>query len=163
MTSNVDRCGPLTAEDVLAVLLRARAADHDDYRALTGRCLAEDAAAQAADLAEGSRFGAVVRDAAGEPQVALGAIPAPIPGVWTLWLHATDRWPEVWRAALRFVRRTAPAVRAAGVRRVQAFVVGARPEAERFLVACGLDGERIEMGRLAVDGRPVSVLAGFPA
>lgn len=110
----------------------------------------------AADLAAGSRWGCIVWDAEGLPQAALGAVEAPIPGIWTWWLHATDAWGSVWRQAYRWARRViAPAMEASpAVRRVQAMAMADQPDACRFLESLGLRDERVMAGFCA-DGRDV--------
>lgn len=149
---------PLTASALLSVLERARDADRADYRALTGVDMAPRH--EAPFLCQASRIGAVFCDAQGVPQAAAGAIPADIPGIVTLWLHATDAWAAVWRCALRWIRREATAALwASGARRAQAFVMGDRPEAVRFLEACGLRREGL-MARFAADGTAVRMMAG---
>lgn len=157
MHPDLIRCEPLTAPGLYSVLLRARDDDRADYLALAGEPL--EPAREAATLATDSRWGAVILDRDGEAQAAVGAFPTPIRGCWCAWLHATDGWPGVWRAALRYVRDVmVPAMLAAGVRRCQALVVGPRRPAVRFLEACGLVREGV-MRRFATDGRDVAMLA----
>lgn len=151
---------PLYAPSLLAVLERARQVDRDDYRSLTGADLMPQH--EAPFLVQASSLGAVFLDAGGTPQAAAGAIPADIPGIASLWLHATDQWAAVWRCAVRWIRRTAaPEMQARGVRRVQAFVLHDRREARRFLECCGLQAEGY-MRRFGADGSDVRMMAGFP-
>jgi hypothetical protein len=152
------RCTPLEADALLDVIRRARPRDQLEHYALTGELLLSNPD-QAAGALMGSRWGAVIRDGAGEPQAALGALACPIPGVWTIWLHATAAWPEVWRTAYRWAREVLrPAMLASpDVRRAQALVVGCDPQAMRFARSGGLL-DRETMRGLCVDGRDAAML-----
>lgn len=119
-----------------------------------------DPAELAADLAASSRWGCIVRDSAGVPQAALGCVQAGIPGIWTWWLHATDAWPGVWRAAYRWARTVVwPAMEASpDVRRVQAMALVGQPDAVRFLEAIGLQRESVFRGFCADGGDVVQLV-----
>jgi hypothetical protein len=149
------RCTPLDAVPLADLLGRARERDRLEMLALTGSPM-PDPADLAADLAGGSGWGCIVWDAEGAPQAALGAVQAPIPGVWTWWLHTTDRWGAVWRTAYCWARGVVwPAMEASSdVRRVQAMAMADQPDAIRFLEAIGLRRESVLAGFCA-DGRDV--------
>lgn len=106
----------------------------------------------AGQLLAHSRFGAI---AVGEDGVAAAAVGAAEmwPGVWSVWMFATDAWPRHYLRVTAFIRRQLiPALLAAGARRAECAslasyhsahrwltYLGARPEA--YLTAYGKNGE----------------------
>ncbi|WP_320500933.1 hypothetical protein [Dongia rigui] len=105
---------PLTRDALLSVAAGMRAPDRHEIFATR---FDEDVAALVADLAEGHPVGAVMAAADGTPVAVLGGTEM-WPGLWSLWMFATDRWPEVARAATRFAKRELwPALLALGLRR----------------------------------------------
>jgi hypothetical protein len=50
------------------------------------------------------RFGWVAGGEDGIPIAAFGAVPM-WPGVWQVWMFATDRWPEVSVGVTKFIKR----------------------------------------------------------
>ena len=100
-----------------------------------------------------SRFGGVVLDAGGNPQAVLGALPC-WPGVFSVWMFATDLWPAVWRGAVRFARDVlAPQMIAAGGHRAQCFAAAGHDDAHRLLRRLGFqaEGTARRMGRAGED------------
>ena len=105
---------PLTRDAVLSVAVRMRAADRSEIFATR---FDEDAAALTDDLLAGDPVGAVIAATDGTAVAAIGGTEM-WPGLWALWMFATDRWPEVARSATRFARDDLwPALRALGLRR----------------------------------------------
>lgn len=133
-----------------AVMQRRRAVDAREYEALTpaGSTGHEEA------LARMSRFGAVIVDDNGEPQAAIGVVPAGTPGAWLVWMVATDAWPRVWRAMVRWVSGVLrPALEGCeDVRRVAAFVEASNEVALRFAERLGLTLREGPLHSLGSDG-----------
>lgn len=125
---------------VCEVAHRMRASDRAEIGALcwwgaeAPQILAEEAVRR-------SGFGGVVLDGAGLPQVALGAM-ACWPGVYSVWMFATDAWPEVWRGTLRYARQVLrPALIGAGAHRAQCFAAAEHAAAHRLLARLGFVAE----------------------
>ena len=91
----------LNLPDVWAVAQEMRAADR---REIFATRFDEDALALAEDIIASEPVGAIVAAADGAAVAALGGIEM-WPGIWSLWMFATDRWPEVAKETTRFARR----------------------------------------------------------
>lgn len=75
------------------------------------------------------------------PAAAIGANPAQ-PGVWGVWMFATDAWAHVWREVVRYAR--GPMERqllARGAHRVQAHSLVGHPDAGNLLAYLGFQRE----------------------
>lgn len=104
----------LTRDALLDVASAMRAPDR---REIFATRFDENAAALVDDLLAGDPIGAVIAARDGTPVAAIGGTEM-WPGLWSLWMFATDRWPEVAHDATRFARTELwPALRALGLRR----------------------------------------------
>jgi hypothetical protein len=139
---------PLDLGAVLSVASRMRASDRAEVYALMWPGL--DTPAQLAmEVFRLSRHGATIHTPDGEPQAALGLVPV-WPGVYSAWMFATDRWPEVWRSAVRYARHVmTPEAEAAGLWRAQCHSGAGHASAHRFLAALGFrpEGAPVPYGR----------------
>jgi hypothetical protein len=90
----------LSLDDVWAV---ARAMRDADKREIFATRFDEDALLLAEDLMASDPVGAVIAAADGTAVAALGGIEM-WPGNWSLWMFATDRWPEVAKETTRFAK-----------------------------------------------------------
>lgn len=126
---------PLNAELVGRVAANMRAKDRAEIYATRFR---EDPAEVARDCLLISRLGFVGASARdGAAIVAIGGAEL-WPGLWSLWMFATDRWPEVAAAATRTARRILrPALLAAGARRAECRSLASHRDAHRWLRALG--------------------------
>jgi hypothetical protein len=105
---------PLTCKDLQKVATAMRAPDRHEIFATR---FDDDIAALVEDLLAGDPVGAVIAADDGMPVAVIGATEM-WPGLWSMWMFATDRWPEVARAATRFAKRDMwPALLALGLRR----------------------------------------------
>jgi hypothetical protein len=124
---------PLASAAVRAV---ARAMRHADRREIFALRSDDDADRVADEACLLSRFGAVARWN-GAPVAALGAAEV-TPGVFEVWLFATDAWPRVAPAVLRWaVGVLKPAMLAAGGHRAQCLSLAERRDAHRMLERFG--------------------------
>src|SRR5690242_671481 len=104
----------LNSADLMTVGDNMRLADR---REIVATRFDDDIAALVADLLESAPVGAIVAAGDGAPVAALGGIEM-WPGNWSVWMFATDRWPEVAAETTRFVRRVLlPALHRLGLRR----------------------------------------------
>lgn len=104
----------LNAVDLIAIGRGMRAADR---REIFATRFDEDAVLLAEDLLAGDPVGAVVTTPDGVAVAALGGTEM-WPGLWSLWMFATERWPEVARETTRFARNVLwPALLCLGLRR----------------------------------------------
>ena len=129
---------PLTLEHTLRVALVMRAEDRREIFATRHR----DDAAELARLAVAlSRFGAIAATALDRPVAALGAIEA-WPGVFQVWMFATDDWPKVALEATRWCCRVLrPAMLAAGGHRAECASLDGHRQAQRWLERLGFRRE----------------------
>lgn len=124
------RVQPLTRDALLSVAAAMRAADRHEIFATR---FDEDVAALVDDLLAGDPIGAVMAAEDGTPIAALGATEM-WPGLWSLWMFATDRWPDVAHAATRFAKREIwPALLALGLRRGECRSAAQHEAAHRWL------------------------------
>jgi len=124
---------PLSPDAVRAVARTMRAADHHEIFALRAD---EDTDRVAEEACLLSRFGAVAHWH-GVPVAALGAAEV-TPGVFEVWLFATDAWPRVAPAVLRWaVGVLKPAMLGAGGHRAQCLSITDRGDAHRMLERFG--------------------------
>lgn len=73
----------------------------------------------------------------GAPVAVIGALET-WPTVWSVWMFATDRWPEVAVDATRFARRRlAPALLELGLRRAECRSSATHHAAHRWLAHLG--------------------------
>ncbi len=135
----------LAPERVRSVARAMRMADRREVFALRFDDDADRVAEEACLL---SRFGAVAA-ISGEPVAAMGAAET-TPGVFEVWLIATDRWPAVAHASARWLLGALkPALLAAGGHRAQCLSLVDRDDAHRFLESLGF----VREARLRQRGR----------
>jgi hypothetical protein len=140
---------PLALVPVRAVARGMRDADRREIFALR---FDDDADRLAKEACLFSRFGAVACWD-GAPVAVLGAAEA-TPGVFEVWLFATDAWPEVAVTVARWVLQVLkPALLAAGGHRAQCLSLAERHDAHRLLEHLGFVREATlkERGRARED------------
>jgi hypothetical protein len=126
----------LNLPDVWAV---ARAMREADRREIFATRFDEDARLLAEDLLASDPVGAVITAADGTAVAALGGIEM-WPGNWSLWMFATDRWPEVAKETTRFAKLVLwPALLRLGLKRGECRSALHHATAHRWL--CFLGGE----------------------
>lgn len=130
---------PITLEDTARVAAKMRDIDRREICALHGT---DDPVEATSTLRFLRHIGATVwRD---EPICAIGAV-FMWPGVVSVFMFATDRWPEVAIETTRFVRKTLlPTLCEAGVHRLQCYSLDSHIEAHRWLRFLGADRETTE-------------------
>lgn len=138
---------PLRLAAVLHVAERMREQDRAEIfaRAWPGQ---DTPARLAMDVLQHARFGATVHAADGEPVAAMGLSPL-LPGIYSAWMFASDRWAEVWRLAVRHaVLVIQPAAVASGMWRAQCHSLEGHHSAHAFLRWLGFraEGEAVPMG-----------------
>ena len=136
---------PLAPDPVRAIARAMRDTDRREIFALRADDDADRVAEEACLL---SRFGAVARWNMA-PVAAFGAAEA-TPGVFEVWLFATDAWPGVATGVLRWAVATLkPAMLAAGGHRAQCLSIADRHDAHRMLERFGFRREAtlIQRGR----------------
>jgi hypothetical protein len=134
---------PLRFATAEAIARDMREADRREIYATRAN---EDAAALALDVVRYSRIGAVAAAEDGAPVSAIGAVEG-WPGVWQVWMFATDRWPEVALATTRWARRVLkPALLAAGAHRAECRSLAANRATHRWLESLGAQAEARHAG-----------------
>jgi hypothetical protein len=142
------RVQPLALRAVLDVAERMRESDRREVYAMCWPG-ADTPEALAMEVMRVSRFGATIHTADGQAQAALGLAPV-LPGVFSAWMFATDRWREVWRTAARHARDVMrPTAEAAGMWRAQCHSAADHPDAHAFLRWVGFraEGVPVPLGR----------------
>lgn len=130
---------PLEPDAVARVAAAMRACDRREVAAVRG---ALDPAAVAADACRWSRFGGVAWHG-DEPVAALGAVPT-WPGVYAVWMFATDDWPRVAAGTTRWgLRVLKPALLAAGGHRAECRALIDHEAAQRWLRRLGFAREAV--------------------
>ncbi len=125
---------PLTRHDLLAVAGKMRAADRAEIFATR---FDEDPAALIDDLLFGDPIGAIIAQPSGSAVAALGATEM-WPGLWSLWMFATDEWPKVAKETTKFARRhLRPALMELGLRRGECKSAAHHHDAHRWLTHLG--------------------------
>ncbi len=133
---------PLTERSVGAVARAMRAADRHEVFATR---FDDDPNALARDLVAVSRLGAVVAHD-GRPIAAMGAVEC-WPGMWSVWMIATDAWPLVARVATRWARLAITSVLpAAGAYRCECRSIDGHETAHRWLRHLGAQAEAVHPG-----------------
>jgi hypothetical protein len=128
---------PLTPEDAARVAANMRDIDRREICALHAT---DDPVAATSALAVFPHIGGSVWRG-DEPICVVGAIWL-WPGVVSVFMFATDRWPEVALEATKFVRRVLlPALRDAGVHRLQCHSLAEHTDAHAWLRFLGADRE----------------------
>ena len=127
-----------TPDDIRNVALRMRESDLEEFLALSFRTSREDLAD---DLVRRHAAHGIVAKLDGDA-VAVGDAMETRPGVLTLWMFATDRFPEVALPLTRFVKKRllAPLV-AAGAHRIEAVSIAGHEQAHRWIKCLGLTYE----------------------
>lgn len=120
----------LTRDAVLSIALQMRVPDRAEIFATR---FDTDAAALVDDLLAGDPVGAVITADDGVA-VAVIAGTEMWPGLWSLWMLATDRWPEVARGATRFAKNELwPTLKILGLRRGECRSAAAHTMAHRWI------------------------------
>lgn len=128
---------PITPEDAARVAAGMRDIDRQEICALHGT---DDPVVAISPLQYVQHIGATVWRG-DTPICAIGAV-FMWPGVVSVFMFATDRWREVALETTKFVRRTLlPALRDAGVHRLQCHSLDTHAEAHRWLRMLGADRE----------------------
>jgi hypothetical protein len=123
---------PVTHGAALFVAMNMRAADAAEIFATWPD---DDRAALADRVAVRGPFAWCV--GAGEPIACIGAHEG-WPGVFSAWMFATDRFPEIGFPLTRWVRRCMmPAIAAAGAHRAHAYSMEGHDDAHRWLEGLG--------------------------
>lgn len=114
-----------------------------DRREIFATRFDDDVAALIMDLLESEPIGAVIAGKDNAPIAALGGIEM-WPGNWSVWMFATDRWPEVAKETTCFVRRILwPALLRLGLRRGECRSALDHEVAHRWLRFLGAEVEAI--------------------
>jgi hypothetical protein len=130
----------LNLADLVAI---GRAMRDADRREIFATRFDEDAVLLAEDLLAADPVGAVIATADGTAVAALGGIEM-WPGNWSLWMYATDRWPEVARATTRFASEVLwPSLLGLGLRRGECRSALDHTVAHRWLSYLGGEVEAI--------------------
>lgn len=130
----------LNHADLLAIGEGMRDADR---REIFATRFDEDVGLLVADLMESDPIGAVIAADDGTPVAALGGIEM-WPGNWSVWMFATDRWPDVATETTRFARRILwPVLQRLGLRRGECRSALAHEVAHRWLIFLGAEIEAI--------------------
>ena len=125
---------PLSFDAVLAVARDMRAADRREIFATRWD---DDQESLALECVNACCIGAVIAGRDNAPIAAIGAVEL-WPTVWSVWMFATDRWPEVALDATRFVKqRLIPALLDLGLRRAECRSSIAHGQAHRWLEYLG--------------------------
>jgi len=75
------------------------------------------------------------------PVAAIGVVPM-WDGVWSVWMFATDNWPEVSLSVTKFIKRALPqAMNDAGIHRAQCYSSAEHTVAHAWLRMLGADKE----------------------
>lgn len=142
--SPVDRV-PLVYNDAFYVAQRMRAADRKEIYATRWTDAPEDLAR---DVCMCGEF-AWTLGLGGEPICCLGAL-ALWPGVWSVWMFATDRFGEIGLSATRFVRQAMiPALTKTGAHRAECRSLAGHRRARAWLELLGarLEGREYVYGK----------------
>ncbi len=132
--------------ELAAVEAIARAMREADAREIYATRATEDAAQLALDVVRYSRLGAVMATEDGAPVAAIGAVEG-WPGVWQVWMFATDRWPEVALGTTRWAQRVLkPALLAAGAHRAECRSLARNRATHRWLESLGARAEALHSG-----------------
>ena len=139
---------PLTAQRLTEVAAAMRPRDREEIFATRfedGDRL-ETAQALAEQLVAASRFGGIAVDDRGISGAAVGAAEM-WPGVWSVWMFATDAWPRHAFRVSAFIRRQMmPALLAAGARRAECASLASYSSAHRWLAWLGAKPEAFIAG-----------------
>jgi hypothetical protein len=144
----VTAIAPLDCDAVAFVARNMRAEDRAEIFATR---FGDDSDRVAAETMALARFGCVAWSDRGvyEPVAVACAIPA-WPGVWSVGMYATGRWPEVARATTRWIKSVLiPDLVAAGAHRAECRSLAVHATAHRWLQRLGAARE----ARLAAYGR----------
>ena len=134
---------PLELAAVMAVARDMREADGHEIWATRAN---EDWRELARDVVRYSRLGAVAAADDGTPVAAIGAVEG-WPGVWQVWMFATERWPEAALGATRWAHRwLKPALIAAGAHRAECRSLAANHATHRWLTSLGAQAEALHPG-----------------
>jgi len=129
---------PLNRADLRAVAANMRSSDR---REIFATRFDENPELLAEECLASFSLGAIIADKDGAPIAAIGAFEM-WPGVWSVWMFATEGWPRVALSATRFVKRKlAPALRALGLHRAECRSSADHDSAHRWLRHLGAEIE----------------------
>lgn len=133
----------LNVKDLLAVARQMRASDR---REIFATRFDDNIVDLVAELMAGDPLGAIIPARDGAAVAAIGASEM-WPGNWSVWMFATDRWPEVAGAATRFaLGRLRPALLGLKAHRAECRSMRDHPVAHRWLVRLGAQAEAVYPG-----------------
>ncbi|TDQ82503.1 hypothetical protein A8950_2326 [Dongia mobilis] len=131
---------PLGSDDLLFVARHMRMADRAEIFATR---FDDDPVALVAEILATDPMGAILAAADGAAVAAIGASEM-WPGNWSVWMFATDRWPEVALAATRFAQtRLRPALHRLGARRAECRSMAGHEMAQSWLLRLGARVEAV--------------------
>lgn len=134
---------PLDIDGLLHVARGMRACDR---REIFATRFDDDIAAIVTDLWASDPLGGIMLARDGAPVAALGASEM-WPGNWSVWMFATERWPEVAAAATRFaLGRLRPALLGLGAHRAECRSIDDHFVAHRWLTRLGAAAEAVYPG-----------------
>ena len=135
----------VTFERALQVALRMREWDKKEIYATRWH---NDPAALARDCARCGTFGWIA-EKDGVPVSVIGAVPVH-PGVWSVFMFATDSFQQISLSLTKFVKRVIiPALKATGAHRAECLSLAGHVEAHRWLELLGAhrEGEKRAFGK----------------
>ena len=131
------RFAKINGEDLLFVVKNMRKSDRDEVFATRWDDSDENLTN---DLISGGEF-AWISGVGETPIAAFGAIPV-WNGVWSVWMVATDRWPEVCMETTKFIKRVMiPALKDIGAHRAECRSWSEHSVAHRWLEMLGATKE----------------------
>ena len=115
----------------------------DDRREIFATRWRQDEQEFAQQLYEGTNFGQLALSHDGTPVAAFGAVEM-WPGVWSVWLFATDDWPAVAAKVTRHLRRQfIPFILSKHAHRAECMAIADRPVVHRWLKYLGAQPEAV--------------------
>ena len=135
------RAWPVNADDVYHVALHMRERDQREIYATAWR---DDPVDVTTDCLVCPEFSWIVGDH--EPVAVVGAKPIH-PGVWRVFMFATDRWSQVSLFLTKFIKRVMiPALRSIGAHRAECLSIEGYDAAHRWLEFLGARHEGTQSG-----------------
>lgn len=139
LTGKASSVRPLNYKDLLYVARRMRAIDRREVYALRWR---SDPAEFAQDIVGSCILGGIVLGKAGKPASALGGLEM-WPGVWQVWMIATDNWQDVKWTTTRYAQRILSHLVLANSHRAECHSSEEHKEAHRWLEYLGAQREGV--------------------
>jgi len=126
---------------LLYVCRNLRQADRDEIFATRWTDNPDELAAHA--FQHWGEFSYIAHGQDGMPIASIGAVPA-WEGVWSAWMMATDRFPEIGKQLTRWVKRSMiPAIVASGCHRAEARSCSDHTSAHRWMESLGAKPESV--------------------